>query len=200
MVCEPAVRLRDQRLVEPPLAAAAGFVAGDRHDRLLPRVEGKRRPPFAVGSAKTKFLHIGVCGAFERIDARTLGLRSELPDHLKLSQQLVLYLFAERVELRIERIGKNDGPHPLPQYGSAVICRQLHTTDRRCRCQPFPAACGDGSPSRSHPTARGAPGAAASTASRAVPSLPGAHDPVNTQRMNPAMPRPSPDCGDCDDL
>src|SRR5438046_6966582 len=66
---KPAIRFRDELLIESRLAAP-GFVAGDKQDRSPLRIEGISDAPFAIGRAEAQLLHVGVIRGIVRIGMR----------------------------------------------------------------------------------------------------------------------------------
>jgi len=57
------------------LFAPAGLVSRYKQNRLAPRIKGEGHSPLAVCRAESQFLHVGVAGAINCIDARPVWHR-----------------------------------------------------------------------------------------------------------------------------
>ena len=93
-----------------PLLAHAGFVPGDKQNRVAPGIEGKGHAPHSVRGVKAQFLHIRVARAFQGIHSRPPQLRSELLEQPSMRQNLILNVDWELTPFRFEFIREVDAP------------------------------------------------------------------------------------------
>jgi len=101
MIVEPVIRLSNEPLIKPFLAAAR-FVAAAQDDGLPLRVESESETPGAVLSGEAQLLHVGVTRSLQRIGMRAAQIRPggfQSPHH---SNQLVLNGVSQLIELRDE--------------------------------------------------------------------------------------------------
>jgi hypothetical protein len=109
MGVKPVVRFSDELFIEP-LLAAAGFVAGNKENRLALRVKGESHPPLTIRGTEAELFHIGVAGIVQRIDARTPQLRSKLLQEPGVGEDFGSNVLRQFRKLRFELVADFDGP------------------------------------------------------------------------------------------
>lgn len=82
------------------------------------RIKRERYSPYATVCIKPELLHVRVLGPIQGIHARSLCPRSELLDHFRLREQLVLDRYRESIELELKFVGKFDDPRHEPIMAS----------------------------------------------------------------------------------
>ena len=84
------IGLGDQPLVKPLLAAASLVAAGEQDCSPL-GVESKSDAPLTICRLEAKLLHVGVVGAFQRVDMRPARCRAEFFDEDELGEAFILH-------------------------------------------------------------------------------------------------------------
>jgi hypothetical protein len=107
--CESAIGAPDQFSVEAGFCKP-GLIAHGQQDGLSPRVESESHAPHPTIGTKSQFLHVRVPGAFERVDARSAELWSELCEKTGVGQQFGLDWFTQLAELIHELDCQPDRP------------------------------------------------------------------------------------------
>lgn len=125
MRVESFISYCDQSAIEPRLASAR-FVTRYEEDCLSSRIKRERHSPYATVCIKPELLHVRVLGPIQGIHARSLCPRSELLNHFRLREQLVLDRYRESIELVFKLVCELDDPRHIAimssiPYGSNAI-------------------------------------------------------------------------------
>jgi hypothetical protein len=99
----------EQALVKPALICTA-FVTPDQQNRLPFGIESKGQSPHLLVPRKPKFFHVGVSGAFQGINGWPAQMWPEIGQQLGVSQQFVLKVLRQGLELCVKSLIKDDGP------------------------------------------------------------------------------------------
>jgi hypothetical protein len=103
------VGLSHQSAIEA-LFAPARFVSGHKENRLTLGVKSESHSPFTIGRAESQFLHIGVSGALQSVNAGAAQLWPELLQHTGQRENLPTDIPSEPVEFRLKLVGHLNGP------------------------------------------------------------------------------------------
>lgn len=129
MPVEAFVGPLDERAVEPTLAAA-GLVARDQQHSAADRIKRERDPPFPVGCAEPKLLHVRMPRVLECVHPRPPELRAKLPQQAGQGEDGPPYLQGQREELGFELLDNLDGP----AHGGSMLSREYEVNDIPCSC------------------------------------------------------------------
>src|SRR5882762_1488258 len=111
MCIKSPVSLPDQAFIEFGLVRNSRFVTSNKHYRGALGVKSKGNSPNATVRVEAELLHIGVLRPVEGVNPRQLSGRTELFDHPKLGQKLVLNLDGQFIELFVKLVGELNVPH-----------------------------------------------------------------------------------------
>jgi hypothetical protein len=93
------------------LSASTRFISRNQQDALALRIKGKGHAPFAA--ANRSLLHVGVAGAVERVNTRTIQPRPKLLEQARQSKNFCLHVFWQIVNFWLELIAKSNPPMSL---------------------------------------------------------------------------------------
>jgi hypothetical protein len=82
--------------------AYSRLVAAHEKDCFSLWVEGKGDTPSAISHIEPHLFHVGVAGAFKRVDPGSAELWSKFFEKFSMSEELVLHVLRQGVKLRVE--------------------------------------------------------------------------------------------------